>query len=79
VDSLLRRAATGEIKEVLMALNPNIEGDTTVFFLGKQLRPFDVQITGIARGVSFGGELEYADEMTLGRSIVARTPIPQEH
>jgi recombination protein RecR len=75
LDSLLRRAAAGEIREVVMALNPTIEGDTTVYYLGKQLRPYGVQLSNIARGVSFGGELEYADELTLGRSIVARTPI----
>ena len=78
IDSLLRRAAQGEIQEVVMALNPTIEGDTTVYYLGKQLRPYGIQLSNIARGVSFGGELEYADELTLGRSIVGRTPIKQD-
>lgn len=63
-----------EVKEVLMALNPTIEGDTTVFYLARQLSATTVNISTIARGVSFGGELEYADELTLGRSIVARVP-----
>lgn len=63
-----------EVKEVLMALNPTIEGDTTVFYLARQLSDTPANISTIARGVSFGGELEYADELTLGRSIVARVP-----
>lgn len=75
VETLVRRASEGEMKEIVMALNPTIEGDTTVYYLGKQLKPFGVQMSTIARGVSFGGELEYADELTLGRSIVARIPV----
>lgn len=74
MESLMKRAAQGEIKEVVMALNPTIEGDTTAFYLSKQLKAFDLKISTIARGVSFGGELEYADEVTLGRSIAARIP-----
>ncbi len=58
-----------------MAISPTIEGETTIFYLGKLLKSFPVRISIIARGVSFGGELEYADGLTLGRSIVARTSI----
>jgi recombination protein RecR len=57
-----------------MALSPTIEGDTTIFYLSRKLREFPVQITSIARGVSFGGELEYADELTLAKSISSRLP-----
>jgi recombination protein RecR len=59
---------------VIMAISPTIEGETTVYYLAKKLQPHGVQVSAIARGVSFGGELEYADELTLGRSIAARTP-----
>ncbi len=74
IEDLLQRMGAGEIKEVIMAISPTIEGDTTIFYLSKKLRGFPVRITTIARGVSFGGELEYADELTLGRSITARVP-----
>lgn len=74
IDSLLRRVQEGEVKEVIMAISPTIEGDTTIFYISKKLREFGIKISSIARGVSFGGELEYADELTLGRSIVARVP-----
>jgi recombination protein RecR len=57
-----------------MAISPTIEGETTVFYLAKKLQPIGIQISSIARGVAFGGDLEYADEITLGRSIVARMP-----
>ena len=57
-----------------MAISPTIEGDTTIYYLSKQLEAKGVKISTIARGVSFGGELEYADGLTLGRSILARTP-----
>ncbi len=74
IDSLIKRLEGGEIKEVIMALSPTIEGDTTIFYLSKRVQQYGVKVTTIARGISFGGELEYADEMTLGRSIVTRTP-----
>ena len=74
IESLIQRAATGEIKEVIMALSPTIEGDTTIFYISKKLRDMNVNITSIARGISFGGELEYTDEMTLARSIATRLP-----
>ncbi len=74
ISSLVERVAGGEIKELIMAISPTIEGDTTIFFISKQLENSPVKITTIARGISFGGELEYADELTLGRSIVSRIP-----
>ncbi|MNE83978.1 Recombination protein RecR [compost metagenome] len=72
IDRLVQRAASGEPLEVILALNPTMEGDTTIFYLYKKLKDFNLKITTIARGISFGGEIEYADEMTLGRSIVTR-------
>lgn len=72
--SLEQRLQKGEIKEVIMAISPTIEGDTTIFYLSKKIRGAGVKVSTIARGISFGGELEYADELTLGRSIVARIP-----
>lgn len=74
IDSLEQRVATGEVKEIVMAISPTIEGETTIFYISKRLKDQPVKISTIARGVSFGGELEYADELTLGRSIVARVP-----
>jgi recombination protein RecR len=74
IDSLTARAQLGEIREAIMAISPTIEGETTIFYLSKKLQPLGVQVSAIARGVSFGGDLEYADELTLGRSIVTRTP-----
>jgi recombination protein RecR len=74
IEKLIERIQKDNIKEVLMALSPTIEGDTTIFYLSKKLQPLDVQITTIARGVSFGGELEYTDELTLARSIAKRLP-----
>ena len=74
IDSLVQRAQAGEIREVIMAISPTIEGETTIFYLSKKLRDTDVEVSTIARGISFGGDLEYADELTLGRSIVARVP-----
>lgn len=74
IESLEARAKQGEIREAIMAISPTIEGETTIFYIAKKLKPLDVRVSAIARGVSFGGDLEYADELTLGRSIVARTP-----
>jgi recombination protein RecR len=75
IDSLLERLKQQEIKELIMAISPTIEGETTIFYLTKLLKDYPVRISLIARGVAFGGELEYADGVTLGRSIVARTDI----
>jgi recombination protein RecR len=74
IDSLVSRIDKGDVKEVIMAISPTIEGDTTIFYITKQLASLPVKVSTIARGVSFGGELEYADGLTLGRSIVARIP-----
>jgi recombination protein RecR len=74
IESLLDRIEKGEAKELIMAISPTIEGDTTIFYISKQLKDKDIKVSSIARGVSFGGELEYADELTLGRSILTRTP-----
>lgn len=74
IDSLVDRVQQQGVKEVIMAISPTIEGDTTIFYISKQLADTDASVSTIARGVSFGGELEYADGLTLGRSIVARVP-----
>lgn len=73
IDSLLERLPESEVREILLAISPTMEGDTTAFYLTRKLRDFDLRITTIARGVPVGGELEYTDEITLGRSIVERT------
>ena len=74
ISSLLERISKEEVNEVVMALSPTIEGDTTIFYLSKKLLEYPLDITTIARGISFGGELQYADEMTLARSIKTRLP-----
>ena len=74
IESLCARVPDSEIREVIMAISPTIEGETTIYYLSKKLQPLGIQVSAIARGVSFGGDLEYADELTLGRSIVARVP-----
>ena len=74
IDSLLQRVAGGGITEIILAISPTIEGDTTMFYITQKRKDSGVKVSSIARGVSFGGELEYADEVTLGRSIVARVP-----
>lgn len=74
IQGLIARVQEGGVQEVIMALSPTIEGDTTIFYISRKLKDYDVQITSIARGVSFGGELEYTDELTLGRSIATRLP-----
>ena len=74
IDSLVARVAAGGVKEVILALSATMEGDTTNFYIFRKLTPFDVKISIIARGVSVGDELEYTDEITLGRSILNRTP-----
>lgn len=74
---MIERIEKDEVEELIMALSPSIEGDTTVYYISKQLEGKTIQISTIARGVSFGGELEYADELTLGRSILGRLPYKQ--
>src|SRR6185312_7230586 len=75
ISTLQTRVQEKEVEELIMALSPTIEGDTTVYYIARQLKDLPVRITTIARGISFGGELEYADEMTLARSIAKRLPI----
>ena len=74
IDSLVARVAEGGVEELIMAISPTIEGETTIYYLSRLLRDAPVRISTIARGVAFGGELEYADEITLGRSIMGRVP-----
>jgi recombination protein RecR len=74
IDSLIARLADSncEIKELILALSPTLEGDTTAFYIHRKLKDYPVRITSIARGIPMGGDLEYADEITLGRSITSR-------
>lgn len=74
IASLVERVAYGGVKEVILALSATMEGDTTNYYIYRQLSRFDVKITQIARGVSVGNEIEYTDEVTLGRSLLNRTP-----
>jgi recombination protein RecR len=75
IEALIQRIQKEKIEEIIFALNPNIQGDTTIYYIQKKLQSFPVRITTIARGIAFGGELEYADEMTLARSITNRLPV----
>ncbi|MEO6136190.1 MAG: recombination mediator RecR [Ginsengibacter sp.] len=75
ISPLIKRVSEEKIEELIFALSPNIQGDTTIYYIGKKLTESPVKITTIARGIAFGGELEYADEMTLARSISNRMPI----
>lgn len=72
IDSLINKATSGKIREIIMALSTTMEGDTTNFYIYRQIRDLDIKISIIARGISIGDELEYADEVTLGRSIANR-------
>ena len=74
IPTLIKRLENGEISEVILALPTNMEGDTTNFYLYRKLEPFNIKVTTLTRGVSVGTELHYADELTLGRSIVNRMP-----
>ena len=74
IQSLIKKVSENSTNEVIMALSTTIEGDTTNYYIYKKLSPFSIKITTIARGISIGDELEYADEITLGRSIINRTP-----
>ncbi|MGL4228261.1 MAG: recombination mediator RecR [Tannerellaceae bacterium] len=73
IESLVERVKSGHVKEIILALSTTMEGDTTNFYIFRRLAGLDVKITVIARGVSIGDEIEYADEITLGRSILNRT------
>ena len=75
IPQLLKRLESGEVTEVIMALNPNIEGEATTTYIARLLGPLDVKVTRLASGLPVGGDLEYADELTLGRAIEARRAI----
>lgn len=73
IDTLIERCKSSQVKELILAISPTMEGDTTAFYISKKLSGCDVKISSIARGVPVGGELEYTDSITLGRSIMTRT------
>ena len=75
IEALVTRIRKEDTEEVIFALNPTIQGDTTIYYIQKKLQGLNVRITTIARGIAFGGELEYADELTLARSISNRLPV----
>jgi recombination protein RecR len=75
IESLTNRVKKEKTEEIIFALNPNIQGDTTIYYIQKKLPATNIRITTIARGIAFGGELEYADEMTLARSLQNRLPV----
>lgn len=75
IASLINRIETDDVEEIIMALSPNIEGDTTTYYVAKKIQEKPIKITVLSRGVAFGGELEYADELTLARSFTHRLPL----
>ena len=75
IESLIHRVKEEAIEEIIFALSPNIQGDTTIYYIDRKLKGISVKITTIARGIAFGGELEYADEMTLAKSITNRIAV----
>jgi recombination protein RecR len=75
IESLINRIGKESTEELIFALNPTIQGDTTIYYIQKKLQSFPLRVTTIARGIAFGGELEYADEMTLARSLQNRLPV----
>jgi len=75
IEGLVNRVQKESVQELIFALNPTIQGDTTIYYIQKKLQGSGVKVTTIARGIAFGGELEYADEMTLARSITNRLPV----
>ena len=77
IESLINRIAAESVEELVFALSPNIQGDTTIYYIQKKMAHLSCRVTTIARGIAFGGELEYADEMTLARSIANRLPVQQ--
>lgn len=72
IDELLQRVSSGAVREIILATNPNFEGEYTANYILKELKPFNVRVTGLARGLPNGGDLEYADEGTLGRALEGR-------
>ena len=77
IESLVERVKGGKVKEVILALSSTMEGDTTNFYISRKLAAYGIDVSVIARGISVGDELEYTDEVTLGRSIINRTPFKQ--
>ncbi len=77
IDSLIDKVSKGEVKEIIFALSSTMEGDTTNFYIYKQIEKYNIKTSTIARGIAVGDELEYADEVTLGRSILNRIPFEQ--
>jgi recombination protein RecR len=77
IEPLVQRIQKEATEELMFALNPNIQGDTTIYYIQKKIQQMSCRVTTIARGIAFGGELEYADEMTLARSITNRLPVAQ--
>ena len=77
IESLVARVEKEQTEEIIFALSPNIQGDTTIYYIQKKVHHLPCKITTIARGIAFGGELEYADEMTLARSLTNRLPVQQ--
>lgn len=75
IESLVQRIQKEQTEELIFALSPNIQGDTTIYYIQKKIQNLSCRITTIARGIAFGGELEYADELTLGRSLQNRMPV----
>lgn len=75
IESLIQRIKKEQTEELIFALSPNIQGDTTIYYIQKKMQNINCSITTIARGIAFGGELEYADELTLGRSLQNRMPV----
>ncbi|MEQ1798406.1 MAG: recombination mediator RecR [Lacibacter sp.] len=75
IEPLISRLKADEVEELIFALSPNIQGDTTLFYISKKIKDLPVKITTISRGIAFGGELEYADELTLARSLQNRQPV----
>lgn len=75
IETLVERIKVEKPEEVIFALNPNIQGDTTIYYIGRKLKGISIKITTIARGIAFGGELEFADELTLAKSISNRIPV----
>jgi recombination protein RecR len=78
IDSLVERVSGGNVREVILALSSTMEGDTTNFYISRKLEAYHVKLSVIARGISVGNELEYTDEVTLGRSILNRTPFENQ-
>lgn len=74
IESLVEKVKSGDVSELIFAMSPTMEGDTTNFYIFKQLQDYDIKTSTIARGIAAGNELEYADEVTLGRSIIDRIP-----